>query len=151
MAARRARPAAGSRLGAPGDRAAGPRGRGLPEVRPGDDLGRLLIAALGRRRTCGDGDVVVVTSKIVSKAEGRARHGATARTRSTAETVRVVARRGPLRIVRTRHGLVLAAAGVDASNVEPGTVVLLPLDPDASARAVAGRAGRALGAAWRWS
>jgi coenzyme F420-0:L-glutamate ligase/coenzyme F420-1:gamma-L-glutamate ligase len=54
----------------------------------------------------------------------------------TAETVRLVARRGPLRIVETRHGLVLAAAGVDASNTEPGTVVLLPLDPDASARSL---------------
>jgi coenzyme F420-0:L-glutamate ligase/coenzyme F420-1:gamma-L-glutamate ligase len=80
-----------------------------------------------------DGDIVVVTSKIISKAEGRIVHG----DRESAidkETVRVVARRGPARIVETRHGLVLAAAGVDNSNTRPGTVALLPEDPDDSAR-----------------
>ena len=72
---------------------------------------------------------------MVSKAEGRVRPGE----REAAideETVRVVARRGPTRIVRTRLGLTMAAAGVDASNVAAGSVVLLPLDPDASARAL---------------
>ena len=82
-----------------------------------------------------DGDVVLVTSKIVSKAEGRVRAG----DRDAAideETVRVVARRGPTSIVENRLGLVMAAAGVDASNVTAGHVVLLPEDPDASARAL---------------
>ncbi len=86
-----------------------------------------------------DGDVVVVTSKVVSKAEGRVRRG----TREEAlpgETVRVVARRGETAIVRTRHGLTLAAAGIDGSNVEAGSVVLLPEDPDASARGIRERA-----------
>ena len=82
-----------------------------------------------------DGDVVLVTSKVVSKAEGRVRAG----DRDAAirdETVRVVARRGPTSIVENRLGIVMAAAGVDASNVTPGHVVLLPEDPDASARAL---------------
>lgn len=102
---------------------------GLAEVRAGDDL-----AALVRRATSpADGDILVVTSKVVSKAEGRVVQ--TDRdTAVAAETDRVLARRGGTAIVRTRHGLVLAAAGVDASNTEPGTVVLLPVDPDASAR-----------------
>ena len=112
---------------------------GLPEVRPGDDLAALVATALEDLPDgLGDGDVVVVTSKVVSKAEGRVvpgtREGALA-----GETDRIVARRGPTTIVRTHHGLVLAAAGIDASNVEQGSVVLLPRDPDASARGL--RAG----------
>jgi coenzyme F420-0:L-glutamate ligase / coenzyme F420-1:gamma-L-glutamate ligase len=75
----------------------------------------------------------VITSKIVSKAEGRV-ISADREQAIDAETVRVVARRGQTRIVETRHGLVLAAAGVDNSNTAPGTVVLLPEDPDGSAR-----------------
>jgi len=117
---------------------------GVPEVRAGDDLASLLLGVLEPQ----DGDVVVVTSKVVSKAEGRVRPG----TRDEAlpgETARVVARRGPTAIVRTHHGLTLAAAGIDASNVEAGTVVLLPADPDASARAlraaVQERTGRTVG------
>ena len=82
-----------------------------------------------------DGDVVLVTSKIVSKAEGRVRSGDRAAA-IVDETVRVVARRGPTSIVENRLGIVMAAAGVDASNVTPGHVVLLPEDPDASARAL---------------
>jgi coenzyme F420-0:L-glutamate ligase / coenzyme F420-1:gamma-L-glutamate ligase len=108
---------------------------GLPEVRPGDDLGELLVAAAADLR---DGDIVVVTSKIVSKAEGRLLHGVDRDDVIDAETARVVSEwttpRGRTRIVQTRHGFVLAAAGVDASNVEPGTVALLPEDPDGSAR-----------------
>ena len=100
---------------------------GIGEVTAGTDLAALAAGFVG------DGDVLVVTSKVVSKSEGRV-----VRTdRETAirdETVRVVARRGPTSIVETRTGVVMAAAGVDASNVEPGSVVLLPLDPDASAR-----------------
>jgi coenzyme F420-0:L-glutamate ligase/coenzyme F420-1:gamma-L-glutamate ligase len=102
---------------------------GLPEVTPGADLAGMLatVAALA------DGDVLVVTSKVVSKAEGRVLRGDRAGA-VDAETVRVVARRGETRIVENRQGLVMAAAGVDASNVEPGTVVVLPEDPDRSAR-----------------
>ncbi|HMA47477.1 MAG TPA: coenzyme F420-0:L-glutamate ligase [Frankiaceae bacterium] len=114
--------------------------RGLPEVRPGDDLAALVAGALGPAGLV-DGDVVVVTSKVVSKAEGRLvrvdgdREQARARA-IDAETVREVARRGRTRIVETRHGLVLASAGVDASNVVGDELALLPLDPDASARAL---------------
>jgi coenzyme F420-0:L-glutamate ligase/coenzyme F420-1:gamma-L-glutamate ligase len=104
---------------------------GIGEVGAGDDLAALLAGATDLR----DGDVLVVTSKVVSKAESRVvtldRDEALA-----AETERVVARRGPTSIVRTHHGLVMAAAGIDASNTEPGTLVLLPRDPDASARAL---------------
>ena len=103
---------------------------GLPEVRAGDDLAALVAPALA---PLADGDIVVVTSKIVSKSEGRVVSGAR-EDALAGETDRVVARKGPTRIVRTHHGLVLAAAGIDASNVEQGSVVLLPLDPDASAR-----------------
>ena len=111
---------------------------GLPEVTEGDDLAALIAAAAP---ALADGDVLAVTSKIVSKAEGRVIRGASSARDSAereaaidAETVRVVARRGPVKISETRHGLVLAAAGVDNSNSEPGTLVLLPEDPDASAR-----------------
>jgi coenzyme F420-0:L-glutamate ligase/coenzyme F420-1:gamma-L-glutamate ligase len=114
---------------------------GLPEVRAGDDLAALLAAAAADLRT---GDVVAVTSKVVSKAEGRLVPGP--RTAAVdAETVRVVAERGETRIVQTRHGLVLAAAGVDASNVPPGMVALLPEDPDGSARRIRAGLARRLG------
>ncbi|HEY0774328.1 MAG TPA: coenzyme F420-0:L-glutamate ligase [Nocardioidaceae bacterium] len=104
---------------------------GIGEVRPGDDLAALVLAAADLR----DGDVLVVTSKVVSKAEGRV--VTVAKDEALAEeTDRVVARRGATSIVRTRHGLVMAAAGIDASNTDPGTLVLLPLDPDGSARAL---------------
>ncbi|MFC9299266.1 coenzyme F420-0:L-glutamate ligase [Streptomyces sp. NPDC057011] len=109
---------------------------GIPEVGPGDDLAELITAAAPDLR---DGDVLLVTSKIVSKAEGRIVEADSREEAIDAETVRVVARRGPLRIVENRQGLVMAAAGVDASNTAPGTVLLLPEDPDASAAAI--RAG----------
>jgi coenzyme F420-0:L-glutamate ligase / coenzyme F420-1:gamma-L-glutamate ligase len=111
---------------------------GLPELRPGDDLAGLIAAAAPWLR---EGDIVVITSKAVSKVEGRllavppdpvgrelARQAAI-----DAETVRLVASRGRTRIVQTRHGVVLASAGVDASNVRRDELALLPLDPDASA------------------
>jgi len=103
---------------------------GIPEITAGADLAALICtAATGLR----DGDILVVTSKAVSKAEGRV--AAMSREEAIeAETARVVARRGATTIAQTRHGFVLAAAGVDASNTAPGTVVLLPADPDASAR-----------------
>ncbi|WP_129308802.1 coenzyme F420-0:L-glutamate ligase [Streptomyces sp. L2] len=106
---------------------------GLPEVRPGDDLAKLIA---GAEPGLADGDVVLVTSKIVSKAEGRIVEAADREAAIDAETVRVVARRGTLRIVENRQGLVMAAAGVDASNTPAGTVLLLPEEPDASARAI---------------
>jgi len=115
---------------------------GLPEITAGADLADLIMAAAPG--VLSDGDIVVVTSKIVSKAEGRVirsgREDAIER-----ETVRIVARRGLTRIAQTRHGLVLAAAGVDASNTEPGTVVLLPEDPDSSARRLRKALGGAIG------
>ncbi|WP_336050561.1 coenzyme F420-0:L-glutamate ligase [Streptomyces sp. CA2R101] len=114
---------------------------GVPEVRPGDDLVKLIAAAATAEGMpqLTDGDVLLVTSKIVSKAEGRVVEATDREAAIDAETVRVVARRGTLRIVQNRQGLVMAAAGVDASNTPAGTVLLLPQDPDASARAL--RAG----------
>ncbi|MGW2491155.1 coenzyme F420-0:L-glutamate ligase [Streptomyces sp. NPDC001606] len=109
---------------------------GIPEVQRGDDLAKLIAVA---EPALADGDVVIVTSKIVSKAEGRIMEAADREAAIDAETVRVVARRGTLRIVENRQGLVMAAAGVDASNTPAGTVLLLPRDPDASARSI--RAG----------
>ncbi|MEU2576868.1 coenzyme F420-0:L-glutamate ligase [Streptomyces anulatus] len=106
---------------------------GIPEVRAGDDLAKLIASA---EPGLVDGDIVLVTSKIVSKAEGRILRAADREAAIDAETVRVVARRGTLRIVENRQGLVLAAAGVDASNTPAGTVLLLPEDSDASARAI---------------
>ncbi|MDQ0698235.1 coenzyme F420-0:L-glutamate ligase/coenzyme F420-1:gamma-L-glutamate ligase [Streptomyces sp. W4I9-2] len=106
---------------------------GIPEVRAGDDLAKLIAAA---EPGLVDGDILLVTSKIVSKAEGRILRAADREAAIDAETVRVVARRGTLRIVENRQGLVLAAAGVDASNTPAGTVLLLPEDSDASARAI---------------
>jgi coenzyme F420-0:L-glutamate ligase / coenzyme F420-1:gamma-L-glutamate ligase len=115
---------------------------GLPEVRPGDDLARLLLEAV---RAAGlelaDGDVLAVTSKVVAKAEGRlvslpadpAARERALRAAVAAETVRVVARRGHLVIAETRQGLVGANALVDASNAGGDALVLLPRDPDASA------------------
>lgn len=118
---------------------------GLPEVAEGDDLAVLVAESCPDLR---DGDVLVVTSKVVSKAEGRTRRADKADLLA-AETDRVVARRGPTTVVRTRHGLVLAGAGIDASNTPSGTCVLLPEDPDASARglrvALHGLTGRNVG------
>ncbi len=100
-----------------------------PEIPAGDDLDQRIVETGG---LC-DGDIVVLTSKVVSKAAGRVVSGE--RTDwVTAEAAGVVARRGETVIARTRHGLVLAAAGVDASNTTAGTVVLLPEDADATAR-----------------
>jgi coenzyme F420-0:L-glutamate ligase/coenzyme F420-1:gamma-L-glutamate ligase len=110
---------------------------GLPEIEPGADLAELIAAAADAGAGLADGDILVVTSKIVSKAEGRAIAAADREAAIDAETVRVVARRGPLRIVENRLGLVMAAAGVDASNTAKGTVLLLPQDPDRSAREIA--------------
>lgn len=115
--------------------------RGIGEVTPGTDLAETIATAAPWLR---DGDVLVVTSKIVSKAEGRLVSVPTAGPERDAareavlraETARPVARRGEIRIVATHHGFVMASAGIDASNVDPSALVLLPKDPDASARSL---------------
>jgi len=131
----------------------------LPDLVADDDLIGLLLAAWPGG-PC-DGDVLVVSSKAVAKVEGRVRRHVSREDAVAGETERLLASRGGLQIVRTRHGLVLAGAGVDASNTETGSVVLLPVDPDASARglrtALATRTGRNVaivvtdtaGRAWR--
>jgi coenzyme F420-0:L-glutamate ligase/coenzyme F420-1:gamma-L-glutamate ligase len=128
----------------------------IPEVRAGDDLARLLLAAAGM---LADGDVLVVAHKIVSKAEGRtialadvapcapaielaAEHGKDPRVVEVIlrESEAIVRSRPGVLICRTKHGFVCANAGVDASNAgATGELVLLPLDPDASARALRDR------------
>jgi len=109
--------------------------RGLPEIAEGDDLAALIRA----HAEVLPGDVVAVTQKVVSKAEGRvvADEGDPV----AAETRREVARRGDLVIAETRHGFVCANAGVDRSNVVDGFVSLLPEDPDASAARLSGALG----------
>jgi len=114
---------------------------GIGDVQPGDDLAALITTAAP---WLADGDVLVVTSKIVSKSEGRLvdipragpERDAAREAALEAETARPVARRGPVRIVQTHHGLVMASAGIDESNVDSAHLVLLPEDPDASARAL---------------
>jgi len=105
---------------------------GLPEIAPGDDLATLITDAVASMEPA-EGDVVVITQKVVSKAEGRIASDATRDAVVAAATVRVVARRGDLVIVETVHGFVCANAGVDASNVADGLLTLLPEDPDGSA------------------
>lgn len=115
---------------------------GLPEVRPGDDLAALIHRAAGS--DLQDGDVLVITSKVVSKAEGRlvkapaerAAHDTFRRALIDQESVRLVAQIGRTKIVENRLGLVAAAAGVDASNVHADEIALLPLDPDGTAAAL---------------
>lgn len=115
---------------------------GIPEIAAGDDLAAIIARAVGSdgASSLEDGDILVVTSKIVSKAEGRQIVAADREDAITAETVRVVASKahagGVTRIVENRQGLTLAAAGVDSSNTPEGMVLLLPVDPDASARSI---------------
>jgi coenzyme F420-0:L-glutamate ligase/coenzyme F420-1:gamma-L-glutamate ligase len=111
--------------------------QGLPEIRPGDQLAALIAD----RVTLADGDVVVVTQKVVSKAEGRlvqvdADDPLSHKALVYEESVRVLRRRGELLVTETRHGFVCANAGVDLSNVERGWAALLPVDPDRSARRI---------------
>jgi coenzyme F420-0:L-glutamate ligase/coenzyme F420-1:gamma-L-glutamate ligase len=118
---------------------------GIPEIEPGMDLGELIGNALSAgpvstgstRDGLHHGDILVISSKIVSKAEGRIVQANDREQAITDETVRVVATRvfpkGVTRIVENHLGIIGAAAGVDASNTPDGTVLLLPLDPDASA------------------
>jgi coenzyme F420-0:L-glutamate ligase/coenzyme F420-1:gamma-L-glutamate ligase len=133
---------------------------GLPEIREGDDLAALIA----ERAELVDGDVLVVAQKAVSKAEGRVVRLADVQPSDDArelaagddprrlqvildEAVRIVRMRPPLVIAETKHGFVCASAGVDASNApEPGTVVLLPEDPDTSARRIRDRLRELTGA-----
>lgn len=111
---------------------------GIPEVHPGDDLAALILAAAdGQGTPLAEGDVLVVTQKVVSKAEGRLVTLDPAvghKPLVERESVRVLRRRGELIISETAHGFVCANAGVDLSNVEAGVAALLPVDPDRSAR-----------------
>lgn len=112
---------------------------GLPEIRPGDDLAALLADALSRAGLGPEpGDVLVVTHKAVSKAEGavvplEGEEEAAYRRLVEDQSVEVLRRRGSLVIAKTRHGFICANAGVDRSNTAPGTAVLLPAEPDRSA------------------
>lgn len=129
--------------------------RGIGEIHPGDDLAGIIADAAWasaehvagepppgtNRPGLQDGDVVVVTQKIVSKAEGRlvplAHDDPAARTALIeSESVRVLRRRGELLIVETSHGFVCANAGIDLSNIDDGWAALLPVDPDRSARRI---------------
>ena len=110
---------------------------GLPEIGPGDDLAGLIADAA----EVADGDVVVVTQKIVSKAEGAMAavdpdDPLSHKPLVEQESVRVLRRRGDLIISETKHGFVCANAGIDRSNVDAGQVALLPDDPDRSARRI---------------
>ncbi len=123
---------------------------GLGEVTPGTDLARLIAQAPAGGARLRPGDVVVVTQKIVSKAEGRLvpldHDDPEAKLALvTEESVRIVRRRGDLVISETRHGFVCANAGVDLSNVDDGTAALLPEDSDRSARRIRAGLEAALG------
>lgn len=108
---------------------------GIGEVKPGDDLAQLITSKIGLK----DQDVLVVTQKVVSKAEDRILPAAEKAAAIAAESVRVLRRSAGLIISETRHGFVCANAGVDSSNVEGDRIVLLPLDPDLSARRIRAR------------
>lgn len=124
---------------------------GIAEVEPGDDVASEIERAVRRDGlTPVDGDVVVVTHKIVSKAEGRVVEleddGPDAhRHLVEQEAAAVIRRRGTLVIAQTRHGFICANAGVDRSNAGPARAILLPLDPDASANRIRLRLERAFG------
>jgi coenzyme F420-0:L-glutamate ligase/coenzyme F420-1:gamma-L-glutamate ligase len=113
---------------------------GMPEIAPGADLAEMILEAIASAGAEIEADdVLVVTQKIVSKAEGRIvevhPHDKEARRMiAESEAARVVRRRSEILIAETRHGFICANAGVDASNLEPGQVTLLPYDPDKSAR-----------------
>ncbi|MFD1152343.1 coenzyme F420-0:L-glutamate ligase, partial [Saccharothrix hoggarensis] len=125
---------------------------GLPEFRPGDDLAEAIASAAPWLR---DGDVVVVTSKVLSKVEGRLvsvpadpeARDAVRREWVRAEAVRVLARRGRTLITENKLGIVQAASGVDASNVAGDEIALLPVDPDGSAAALRAALASRLGVA----
>lgn len=122
----------------------------VPEVSSADDVASVLITALEPLNP-SDGDVLVVTHKIVSKAEGAVRtitgdEEEFKRRLVEGESVSIIRRRGELIIAETKHGFVCANAGVDRSNAAPGTMILLPKDPDRSAHRIRLRLQQAFGA-----
>ena len=122
---------------------------GIGAVRPGDEVVDVLAGAL-EPLTPQDGDVLVVTHKIVSKAEGRVvevtgDEDSFKRALVESEAVSIVRRRGGLLIAETKHGFICANAGVDRSNAEPGTMILLPEDPDRSAHRIRTKLQRRIG------
>jgi coenzyme F420-0:L-glutamate ligase/coenzyme F420-1:gamma-L-glutamate ligase len=119
---------------------------GIPEVAPGDDLAALLGDALERAGELEDGDVLVVSQKVVSKAEGRVEESDDVLEVILREARAVRRRRADLVIAETEHGFVCASAGVDRSNTPgDGWVVLLPKDPDASAAGIRDRLAERFG------
>ncbi|GAA3297243.1 hypothetical protein GCM10017708_38570 [Arthrobacter citreus] len=134
---------------------------GIAEIAPGTDLTTVILAAAAAaagadpEAALQPGDILVVTSKIVSKAEGRQLPAEDREQAITEETVRLVASRvhpgGVTRIVENKLGIVAAAAGVDNSNTPAGTVLLLPVDPDASARALCAGCGGLWASTSGWS
>jgi len=128
--------------------------RGIGPVRPGDDLSSALIEAVSPEPPDSPlleaGDVLVVTQKVVSKAEGRvvaldSTDPDAKRRIVESESVRILRRRGELLITETPHGFVCANAGVDLSNMDDGTAALLPVDPDRSARRIRSSVRRTMG------
>ncbi|MFN2595024.1 MAG: coenzyme F420-0:L-glutamate ligase [Actinomycetota bacterium] len=121
---------------------------GIPEISPGDDLATAIVEAAGTD-AFDDSDVVVVTQKVVSKAEGRLVPASERAAAIENESKRTLRRTGEMTISETKHGFVCANAGVDASNIEGDEIALLPEDPDASARGLRSRlehlTGRRLG------
>ncbi len=122
---------------------------GIGAVRPGDDVVDVLAGAL-EPLSPRDGEVLVVTHKIVSKAEGRVvemtgDEEVFKRALVESEAVSIVRRRGNLLIAETKHGFICANAGVDRSNAEPGTLILLPEDPDRSAHRIRAKLHRQIG------
>lgn len=122
---------------------------GIGEISPGEDFAALLVDALSDHDLTDD-DIVVITHKVISKSEGALvsledDHPDAHRALVESEAVRIVRRRGDLVIAETRHGFICANAGIDRSNTAPGTAVLLPEDPDRSARRIRDRIGAGLG------
>ncbi len=122
---------------------------GIGSVAQGDDIAAVLIPALTPLHPVDD-DILVVTHKIVSKAEGAVRkvegdEEAFKKRLIEEEAVSIVRRRGDLVIAETKHGFICANAGIDRSNAEPGTMILLPEDPDRSAHRIRARVGHHFG------
>lgn len=116
---------------------------GVREVHAGDDVAELVLAA--NDVPPKDQDVLVVTQKVVSKAEGRMADENDRDAAIAAESARVLRRSNGMVIAETRHGFVCANAGIDASNVDEGRIALLPLDPDLSARRIRSRVAHLAG------
>jgi coenzyme F420-0:L-glutamate ligase / coenzyme F420-1:gamma-L-glutamate ligase len=117
--------------------------RGVPEIGRDEDLAQVFDEH--NEHGWEDGDVLVVAQKVVSKTEGRVVDSADKRAVAESESARILRRAGDMVISETKHGFVCANAGVDASNTFAGTITLLPLDPDLSARRLRTRLGHLVG------